>query len=95
MPDCRVLRRIRLSPEHGPTGNTRHYRDGGLLPPPVGLEIAWYPGETGYYLFYLDGSGDVQTDTWHQTLEDAMHQAEFEFRVKPDEWEALSTEAEP
>jgi hypothetical protein len=30
-----------------------------------------------------DGTG---TDTWHESLEDAMHQADFEFGVQPDEW---------
>jgi hypothetical protein len=27
-------------------------------------------------------------DTWHQTLEDAMTQAELEFAVKPSEWQS-------
>ena len=26
------------------------------------------------------------TDTWHQSLDDAMHQAEWEFGVARDEW---------
>jgi hypothetical protein len=27
-------------------------------------------------------------DTWHQTLEDAMAQAEFQFAVKSSEWQS-------
>jgi hypothetical protein len=26
------------------------------------------------------------TDTWHMSLDDAFHQAEFEFGVKAEEW---------
>ena len=26
------------------------------------------------------------TDTWHLTLDDAFHQAEWEFGVTPEEW---------
>jgi hypothetical protein len=49
------------------------------------LEIATYGSDSGFFLFHLcaDGSG---TDTWHQTLDDAFHQAEFEFKVSRDEW---------
>lgn len=33
--------------------------------------------------FCADGSG---TDTWHETLEDAFHQAEWEFGVERSQW---------
>jgi hypothetical protein len=49
------------------------------------LEIAAYPGQNGCYLFRMcaDGQG---TDTWHETIEDALAQAEWEFGVKAEEW---------
>ncbi len=87
MSDHVVFRVTRLGPTHRPTGNTRHYRNGQLLPPPVSLQIAQYPDDAGYYLFYLDGDGEVQADTYHDSVEDALDQAEFEFGVRPDEWE--------
>jgi hypothetical protein len=31
----------------------------------------------------IDGTG---TDTWHESLEDVLHQGEWEFEVKPSEW---------
>ena len=72
-----------------PTGNTRHYKNSGLLPKPVALEIIQYPdpdSSNGYYLFYLDETGFEQTDTYHDTIEQAFAQAEFEFNVKPSDW---------
>ena len=33
-----------------------------------------------------DGTG---TDTWHQNLEDALHQAEWEFGVGDHEWKMV------
>jgi hypothetical protein len=53
------------------------------------LEIAHGPGKTDYYLLYLDENGVEQTDTWHATLESALSQAEFEFGVKPSEWQNI------
>jgi len=52
----------------------------------VSLAIATYPGDAGYYLFYCDADGQELTDTWHETEDDALGQAEFEFRVQPHEW---------
>ena len=88
--EYRILRRVRLGPAPQPTGATRHYMGGVELPPPHKLEIAQYPGDAGYYLFYLDEWGECQTDTYHDTLEDALQQAWREFRVRPDEWESIA-----
>jgi len=56
---------------------------------PTELRIVRRDDGTGYFLLYCDKSGDELTDTWHATLEDALHQAEFEFTVRPEEWEIL------
>ncbi|ERJ27865.1 hypothetical protein UNSW2_2009 [Campylobacter concisus UNSW2] len=37
-------------------------------------------------MLYLDKFEEEQADTYHETLEDAFGQAEFEFGVKKDEW---------
>lgn len=81
-----VLLEVKLADRHRPTGRTRHYRDGSLLPPPVALRIARYPDDPGFYLLYLDAGGEQQTDTWHETLEAARRQAVFEFGVTSSEW---------
>jgi hypothetical protein len=57
-----------------------------MVPEFVRLEIAVpLGGLSEYYLLHIcaDGSG---TDTWHRTLEDALHQAKFEFNIEPSEW---------
>lgn len=81
---------IRLDARHPSTGITNHYRDGGILPQPCGLEIVRYENQPGVFLNYLDQAGDAQTDTWHQSLEDAIHQARTELGVEKNEWAALN-----
>jgi len=47
-----------------------------------------FEGDGGFYLMYVPESG-TGTDTWHQSIDDALHQAEWEFDVKPGEWMKL------
>jgi hypothetical protein len=89
-PQWKVLMRLTLQPHHVPTGNTTHKLgspDGRQqdFPPFVRLEIAQYEGDTGFYLLYYPETGHG-TDTWHLSLDDALHQAEYEFGVKAEEW---------
>ncbi|MBR7003341.1 MAG: hypothetical protein IKI11_11875 [Neisseriaceae bacterium] len=72
------------------TGNTRHYANDGLLPEPIALSIVQYDGDSGFYLFYLDETGNEQTDTYHDNLDNAFKQAEFEFGIKKSDWTKLS-----
>jgi hypothetical protein len=44
------------------------------------LAIARYAGDESTYLFHFDHDGRVVTDTWHRSLDDAIHQAAFEYR---------------
>jgi hypothetical protein len=85
-----VVRYARVTETVRPTGKTRHFRGdvlpaageplgGTLIPPAKALAIAQYPDENSFYLFGLDDQGDVQSDTWHETLEDALSQADFEY----------------
>jgi hypothetical protein len=87
-----VLEEVQLTPEHVPTGNTRHYVGGSLMATPSTVRIARYTGDPGYYLLYLDENGQEQTDTWHENIADARHQATYEFRVQPHEWTVLRRE---
>jgi hypothetical protein len=89
-PQRKTLKRLTLQPHHVPTGNTTHklcspYGTQKDFAPFVRLEIAQYEGDTGFYLLYYTETGHG-TDTWHLSLEDALHQAEFGFNVQPDEW---------
>ena len=81
-----ILYQIRLSEKHQPTGKTRHFRSGQELPRPIELRIAQYDGDPGYYLFYCDSLGGEMTDTYHDSIEEAFAQAEWEFAISKDEW---------
>jgi hypothetical protein len=82
-----VLREIELDADrHSPTGNTRHFVGGALWEGTRGLRIVRYPGDAGCILLYLDEAGNEVTDTWHESVTDAMAQAEYEFNVKPADW---------
>jgi hypothetical protein len=53
--------------------------------PFVSLEIAQYPEDSGFYLLHIRSDGAV-VDTHHESMEEAIHQAEFEFGVQSNEW---------
>ena len=72
------------------TGKTRHYRDGKQQRPPQSLEIVQLPPDTGYYLLYLDENGIEVNDTWHESLDRAMDQANCEFGLSAEEWERVT-----
>ncbi len=82
----KILKRVKLSTWHEPTGKTRHFRGIEELPTPTSLEIVEYPETGDYYLLYLNQDGAQQTDTWHASLDSALAQAEFEFGITRDEW---------
>jgi hypothetical protein len=91
--EARVLQEVQLTAAHVPTDNTRHTVGGAPMGKPSTLRIARYTDDPGYYLLYLDEQGHEQTDTWHQSLDDAYHQATFEFGVQPQEWTVLQSDA--
>jgi hypothetical protein len=45
----------------------------------------------GYYLVSESSHPHFSGgDTWHRTPEEALHQAELEFKVKPSDWEIVT-----
>jgi hypothetical protein len=87
-----ILAEVRLGPHHRPTGVTAHYygyADGSrvAVPAPVSLRIVRYEGDgPRAYLFYCDDGGEEMTDTLHDSVDEAMDQAEAEFGVRRHEW---------
>jgi len=43
----------------------------------------------GFFLHYYSSKGDPLSDTWHRSLDDAKHQAEFEFGTFITEWREI------
>lgn len=83
----------------GATGRTKHFLgtlvEGTLVkteqrPVPAWVEISKEGG--AFYLFYFGADGTCLTDTWHQTLDEAKHQAELEFAISAAEWQPVSGE---
>ncbi len=70
------------------TGRTEHvvygHASGGVAP-----QIAWVeiePADGAFFLFYFDSNGTCLADTWHQTVEQAKAQAQFEFEIEEHDW---------
>jgi hypothetical protein len=85
----RSLFRVELAAHHLRPGRTKHrLQDASGLrdfPPFKALEICSTSLSKGFYLMYEPETGP-ETDTWHESLDDAFGQAEWEFGVSRDEW---------
>jgi hypothetical protein len=68
------------------TGNTVHRINGPVLGTVPGLAICQYEHDNAFYLIYCSEQWDPYTDTWHQSIEDAKAQAEFEYEGIDSHW---------
>jgi hypothetical protein len=68
------------------TDKTSHVIGGRLNGKFKSLVICQYPNTGGYYLLYFNDQGEEVTDTWHETLEDAKDQAEYEYSGITNIW---------
>ena len=74
------------------TGRTRHLlgwaAPNGIgttqLPDPIAVEIVEQDG--AFFLFRLGPNGHCIADTWHQTLDEAKQQANFEYGIEESDW---------
>ena len=73
-----------IDARHTPTSATRHWSGGELLGPAAGLAVCAADG--GFYLFGCDADWEPVTDTWHDSVEDAKEQAEFEYVGTATTW---------
>jgi hypothetical protein len=89
MTEIRILRRITLAPQHEGTGRTTHYVGGEIAALPASLAVGSYDDDPGFYLLYYDQGGNELTDTYHDSIEAALEQAEFEFGISSGEWVAV------
>jgi hypothetical protein len=83
-----VLKRVGLGPHHRASLTKHTISDASgqrEFPPFTDLVIAANPAETCCYLFHVSADGQV-ADTWHQSVDEALGQAEWEFGVQPEEW---------
>jgi hypothetical protein len=80
-----AIKRVALKEHHRRPGRTNHSFNGKEFGPFTSLEISQYPDDAGYYLMHICEDGGC-ADTWHESIDDALHQAEWEFGVRPGEW---------
>ena len=73
------------------TDQTRHTLNGVEVGPADSLRILQYDEDPGFYLMHFDASGREIADTYHDTIDDAMAQAEWEYNIKPEEWRPWDT----
>ena len=78
-----------IDERHKHTGNCKQVVAGVLMGAAAGLAICQYEGENSFYLFGCDAKWNTVTDTCHDTLEDAMAQAEFEYEGVQATWQKL------
>lgn len=88
--NAKVLAFLVLSNNHVKTGATKHYIGGQVLEDTYGLAICQYNNDDGYYLFYCNSDWVEATDTYHETVEDAIGQAEFEYQGTQADWQFIT-----
>lgn len=79
-----------IDERHRHTGKCRQVVAGRLMEPAAGIAICRYDGEENVYLFGCDEHWSCVTDTWHQTIEEARRQAEFEYEGSSATWQRPS-----
>lgn len=89
---CIILKQILISKDkHHRLGNTKHYINGKIYDKlPCELKILEYENVKGFYLIHFDEHGDEITNTFHENVQGALNQAEFEFGINENEWITLS-----
>jgi hypothetical protein len=75
-----------IDSRHRFTEKTRQIVRGKLMGAMSGLAIC-QPGKLDeFYLFGCDSDWNVVTDTWHQSLNEAKEQAEYEYEGVSETW---------
>ena len=65
-------------------------------PPPTPVEEALVDFEIsevegGYILEWFSRNTSHHGDSWHETLEDALEQANIDFGIRPEEWHSMES----
>lgn len=84
-----VIQYVYLTNEHSSTFRTVHKIGDKVIDKPYKLQIVKYKNCNGFYLIHLNINEEEMTDTYHDTLEDAMEQADWEFGINKKEWVKL------
>lgn len=83
---AKVIFYTAIDKRHSFTNATKQIVRGKLIKEISGLAICKYENESAYYLFGCNENWESITDTWHEEIEDAINQAEFEYKGTQDTW---------
>jgi hypothetical protein len=75
-----------LESSHIKTHKTSHWVGGQLIKEVYSLAICNYTNDNGFYLYRCNQNWETLADTYHDTIEGAKNQAEFEFTNTIDCW---------
>ena len=75
-----------IDERHRITGACRHVNLSTGQEDPVPRFIAIVGGPGSYDLMRFTDTWDFITDTWHESLDEALHQAEFEYEGVSKTW---------
>ena len=77
---ARVVAYAIVGPENIHLQGTRQIVDGQVMGAATALIVAQYKGEAAYYVFGVYGNDWASsTDTWHEDLDDAIEQLDWEY----------------
>jgi hypothetical protein len=85
----RVIRWSWIDGRHRATGACRHIVGSEVQGPAAALAICQFEGEKTYFLFGCNADWKVVTDSWNETLELALAQAEFEYERVSATWSTV------
>jgi len=84
--EAKVICYTLIDEGHQFTASCKQIAAGKITGSMYGLAICQYEGEDSFYLFGCYENWESITDTWHQTLEEAIEQAEFEYKGTKSTW---------
>ena len=90
MSELIILRKIKLPKLNFLKAKSKHIVNSEEMKQPSELQIAKYEDDEGYYLLYVDKLGNEMNDTFHESMQDALEQAEWEFGIKKADWEVIN-----
>ena len=88
-PNRPVVRRVKLQRHHQAKGNVHLFVEGKPMPQPRVLEIEKLPEADACHMIYMDAKDYELSESWHPSVDAAMYHAQWEYGVKPEEWDNL------
>jgi len=83
--DDQIFGEVDIS-EITPTGKTKHTVDGVPISTEAKLRLVRLLGDSSIYLIHYGTNDEELTDTCHDSTEEALEQAKFEYGIEKCDW---------